>query len=145
MKRSLMLAALSATFVTSHAFARDSIAIYPVDAALASEPGKVTPDVALFFAGQNHPAVIHSLGVAATNKKTNAFGKSDLQACQHVFLSAVIELQDRARQEGGNAVINIKSNYHNILTASPTEFTCGAGAVIAGVALVGDVVKLKGR
>jgi len=77
--------------------------------------------------------------------KTNAFGKSDLQACQHVFLSAVIELQDRARKEGGNAVVNIKSNYRNELTESPTEFTCGAGAVIAGVALVGDVVTLKGR
>ncbi|SDF94047.1 excinuclease ABC subunit A [Paraburkholderia phenazinium] len=145
MKRHLMLAALCATFVTSHAFARDSIATYPVDAALASEPGKVTPDIALFFAGQSHPAVAQSFNAIATNKKTNAFGKTDVQACQHVFLSAVIELQQQARQQGGNAVINIRSNYHNELTASPTEFTCGAGAVIAGVALVGDVVKLKGR
>jgi hypothetical protein len=145
MKRHLMLAALCATFVTSHAFARDSVATYPVDAALASEPGKVTPDIALFFAGQSHPAVAQSFGEFATNKKTNSFGKSDTAACQHVFLSAVIELQARARSEGGNAVINIKSNYRNELTASPTEFTCGAGAVIAGVALVGDVVKLKGR
>ena len=145
MKRHLMLAALCATLVTSHAFARDTVASYPVEAAIASEPGKVTPDVALYFAGQSHPAVAKSYGSFATNKKTNAFGKSDLQACQHVFLSAVIELQNRARQEGGNAVINIKSNYKNELTESPTEFTCGAGAVIAGVALVGDVVALKGR
>lgn len=145
MKRHLMLAALCATLVTSHAFARDSVDSYRVDAALASEPGKVTPDIALFFAGQSHPGVAQSFGEFATNKKTNAFGKSDLQACQHVFLSAVIELQERARQEGGNAVINIKSNYRNELRESPTEFTCGAGAVIAGVALVGDVVKLKGR
>jgi hypothetical protein len=144
MKRQLMLAAF-ATLVASHAFARDTVASYPVDAAIASEPGKVTPDVALYFAGQNHPAVAHSYGEFATNKKTNAFGKSDLQACQHVFLSAVIELQERARKEGGNAVINIKSNYRNELTESATEFTCGAGAVIAGVALVGDVVTLKGR
>ena len=145
MKRHLMLAALCATLVTSHAFARDTVASYPVEAAIASEPGKVAPDVALYFAGQSHPAVAKSYGSFATNKKTNAFGKSDLQACQHVFLSAVIELQNRARQEGGNAVINIKSNYKNELTESPTEFTCGAGAVIAGVALVGDVVTLKGR
>jgi methionine-rich copper-binding protein CopC len=145
MKRQLMLAALCATLVTSHAFARDTVASYPVDAAIASEPGKVTPDVPLYFAGQSHPAVAKSYGEFATNKKTNAFGKSDLRACQHVFLSAVIELQDRARKEGANAVINIKSNYRNELTESPTEFTCGAGAVIAGVALVGDVVTLKGR
>jgi hypothetical protein len=144
MKRQLMLAAF-ATLVASHAFARDTVASYPVDAAIASEPGKVTPDVALYFAGQSHPAVAQSYGEFATNKKTNAFGKSDLQACQHVFLSAVIELQERARKEGGNAVINIKSNYRNELTESATEFTCGAGAVIAGVALLGDVVTLKGR
>jgi len=145
MKRHLMLAALCATLATSQAFARDSVADYSVDAALASEPGKVTPDVALFFAGQKHPAVLQSFGEFATNKKTNAFGKSDMEACQHVFLSAVLELQDRARKQGGNAVINIKSNYRNELRASPNEFTCGAGAVIAGVALVGDVVKLKAK
>jgi hypothetical protein len=145
MKRHLMLAALCATLATSQAFARDSVADYSVDAALASEPGKVTPDVALFFAGQKHPAVLQSFGEFATNKKTNAFGKSDMEACQHVFLSAVLELQDRARKQGGNAVINIKSNYRNELRASPSEFTCGAGAVIAGVALVGDVVKLKAK
>jgi hypothetical protein len=143
MKRHLMLAALCATLTTSQAFARDSVADYSVDAALASEPGKVTPDVALFFAGQKHPVVLQSFGEFATNKKTNAFGKSDMEACQHVFLSAVLELQDRARKQGGNAVVNIKSNYRNELRASPSEFTCGAGAVIAGVALVGDVVKLK--
>ena len=60
-----------------------------------------------------------------------------------MFLSAVLALQERARAEGGNAVINIKSNYKDHLTESATEFTCGAGALIAGVALKGDVVTLK--
>jgi uncharacterized protein YbjQ (UPF0145 family) len=54
----------------------------------------------------------------------------------------VLELQERARKEGGNAVINIKSNYRNEERASATQYTCGAGAVIAGVALKGDVVTL---
>ncbi|SEJ63128.1 excinuclease ABC subunit A [Paraburkholderia diazotrophica] len=142
MKGRLISAALVAC-LSSHAFARDTIANYPVAAALASEPDKVGDDIPLYFAGQNHPGVVKSFGEFATNKKTNAFGKSDETACQHVFLSAVIELQDRARKEGGNAVINIKSNYRNELRESPTEFTCGAGAVIAGVALKGEVVTLK--
>jgi hypothetical protein len=143
MKHPLICAALLATFVTSPVFARDTVANYPLDAALASEPGKVGDDVALFFAGQRHPSVVTTFGEFATNKKTNAFGKSDEVACQHVFLSAVRELQERARKEGGNAVINIKSNYENEPRESATEFTCGAGAVIAGVALKGDVVTLK--
>lgn len=144
MKKLWMLTALCAALTTSHAFARNSIADYSVDDAIKSEPGKVGDDVALYFAGQPHPLVQKSFGQFATNKKTNSFGKSDLMACQHVFLSAVAELQERARKEGANAVINIKSDYKNELRESPTHFTCGAGAVIAGVALVGDVVTLKG-
>ncbi|WP_166653566.1 excinuclease ABC subunit A [Paraburkholderia flava] len=141
----IRIALLSAvcSFAATHAFARDSIASYPVDAALHSEPGKVGDDVALYFAGQSHPAVAQSLGEVATNRKTNAFGKSDADACQHVFLSAVIALQDSARKQGANAVINIKSNYHNEERASATEFMCGAGAMVAGVALKGEVVKLR--
>jgi hypothetical protein len=143
MKKLWTLAALCAAIAATPAFARDSINTYPVDEALKSEPGKVGDDVALYFAGQQHPGVKKTLGQFATNKKTNAFGKSDVAACQHVFISAVQELQERARKEGGNAVINIKSNYKNELRESATEFTCGAGAVIAGVALVGDVVTLR--
>ncbi|WP_028212576.1 excinuclease ABC subunit A [Paraburkholderia mimosarum] len=144
MKKLWMFAALCAAFAASHAQARNTVESYPVDAALRSEPGKVSDDIALYFAGQPHPAVKKALGQFSTNKKTNAFGKTDEVACQHVFLSAVAELQERARKEGGNAVINIKSNYKNELRASDTEFTCGAGAMIAGVALVGEVVTLKG-
>lgn len=144
MNKLWMTTALCAALVTTHAWARDTVDTYPVSQALQSEPGKVGDDIALYFAGQKHPAVKKTMGTIATNKKTNAFNKSDEEACQHVFLSAVRELQERARQQGGNAVINIKSNYRNNLTESPTDFTCGAGAMIAGVALVGDVVALKG-
>jgi len=143
MKRLFICAAAVAAFFSSQAFARNTIRTYPVAPALVSEPDKVDKDIPLYFAGQAHPRVAKSLGEFATNKKTNAFGKSDEDACQHVFLSAVRELQERARKEGGNAVINIKSNYENVERESATEFTCGAGAVVAGVALKGEVVKLK--
>jgi len=146
MKSHLMFVTLAASFSmlsTAPALARDTVTNYPIEQALHSEPGKVSDDIALYFAGQRHPAVAKTIGEFATNKKTNAFGKSDEAACQHVFLSAVIELQERARKEGGNAVINIKSNYKNEVRESATEFTCGAGAVIAGVALKGDVVTLR--
>lgn len=144
MKRHLKLAAVVAlTFAATQAFARNSIETYPIDSALKSEDGKVSQDIALYFAGQPHPMVLKRFSEAATNKKTNAFGRSDEAACQHVFLSAVIALQNRARELGANAVIDIKSNYKDQLTSSATEFTCGAGAMVAGVALKGDVVTLK--
>lgn len=143
MKRQMICTAVFACLLSSHAFARDSVASYSVADALKSEGGKIDQDVPLYFAGQPHPGVAKSFGVFATNKKTNAFGKSDETACQHVFLSAVMELQERVRKEGGNAVINIRSNYRNVESDSATEFTCGAGAVVAGVALKGEVVTLK--
>jgi uncharacterized protein YbjQ (UPF0145 family) len=146
MKRHLIFVTLAASFAmlsAAPAFARDSVGTYPINEALHSEPGKVGDDIPLYFAGQRHPAVAKTIGEFATNKKTNAFGKSDETACQHVFLSAVLELQDRVRKEGGNAVINIRSNYRNVERESATEFTCGAGAIVAGVALKGEVVTLK--
>ncbi len=48
------------------------------------------------------------------------------------------QLKQRANDLGANAVINIKSNYRNNLTSSETQYTCGAGAIMSGVALVGD-------
>ena len=144
MKRHLKLAAVVVlSLAATQAFARNSIETYPIDSALAAGDAKVDEDIALYFAGQPHPKVLKTLSEAATNKKTSAFGRSDEDACQHVSLSAVIALQKRARELGGNAVIDIKSNYKDQLTASATEFTCGAGAVMAGVALKGQVVTLK--
>ncbi len=144
MKRHLKLAAvLALSFAATHAFARNSIDTYSIDSALKAGDAKVDEDIALYFAGQPHPTVLKSLSEVATNKKTNAFGRSDEAACQHVFLSAILALQKRARETGGNAVIDIKSNYEDELTASATEFTCGSGAVVAGVALKGRVVTLK--
>ena len=103
-KYRMALALIGATFAASAAYARDTIRDYPIDSALKSEEGKLDDGVALYFGDQPHPRVMKSYGTFATNKKTNAFGKSDEAACQHVFLSAVIELQARAqggRQCGG--------------------------------------------
>ena len=92
---------------------------------------------------QSHGKIAKKFGHFSSNKKTSAFGKSDQQACEWPFLSAMISLQKRAQNEGGNTVIDIRINYKNIEFKSDTEFECGAGAIMAGVALTGTVVKLK--
>ena len=53
---------------------------------------------------------------------------------------ARLTLHQRALTLGANAVINIRSNYKNNMTKSDTEYTCGAGKFVAGVALIGDFV-----
>jgi uncharacterized protein YbjQ (UPF0145 family) len=111
---------------------------------MTTEDAKVTLDVGVrfFFGDQKHTEIVTRIGTYTANKKTNAFNKSDQEACKWAFLSAMISLQDRAIAEGGNAVVNIQSFYKKREFTSATEFECGAGAMVAGVTLVGDVVKL---
>ena len=43
---------------------------------------------------------------------------------------------------GANAVINITRNFNDQKMASPTEFACADGAIMAGVAFKADFVKI---
>jgi uncharacterized protein YbjQ (UPF0145 family) len=127
------------------AFARNTEHMNSYAEAMATEEAKSKLDqgIKFYFGDQAHPAVAKKLGTFVSNKKTNAFNKSDARACQWAFLSAMISLQQRAIREGGDAVINIQSYYKKNVINSATEFECRAGTFIAGVALRGTVVKLK--
>ena len=124
--------------------AADSIQDYSIKDALNVEKVKnaLGDDVKFYFGNQKHGKVLKKFGNFRTSKKANAFGKSKESACQWAFASSLKALKDRALREGGNAVINIQSNYDNVRTSSSETFKCGAGAAIAGVALIGDVVNL---
>ena len=124
--------------------ARDDHLMLPIKEALDAPraQGRISEDIKLFFAGEKHPNPVRRFGTFKSNLKTNAFGKSNREACNWAFLSTILSLQERARKEGGNAVVDIKSVYKSTVTASPSEFMCGAGNVIAGVALEGTVVTL---
>jgi len=134
---------LSLLLIVPQAHSRDTKLMLPIQDALASTNfiEKLDPTISLYFGNQPHPKTIKSYGVFPTNKKTNAFNKSDEVACQWVLLSALVALQERAKKEGGNAVINIASNYKKNKFSSKTKYECHAGAFVAGVALTGKVVK----
>jgi uncharacterized protein YbjQ (UPF0145 family) len=106
---------------------------------------KLDGSVKFFFGDQKTPKVLAKLGSDVTNLKTNAFGKSDEVACNWVFLSAMVALETRAKTLGANAVVNIKSYYKRNEFSSATEFECHAGAIMAGVALKGDFVKINAK
>jgi hypothetical protein len=137
-------AALAILLAAGHAAARDDQQVYPLQDALGTPAAmqRLDPQVRLYFGNQPHPEIAKDIGEWKTNKKTNGFGKSDKVACEWVFLSAVLELQQRAKKEGGNAVVSIVSNYKDIERSSETEYTCGSGAMVSGVAFKGRVVKL---
>jgi uncharacterized protein YbjQ (UPF0145 family) len=145
MRKPLLFAiAATALLAASGAQARDDLLTFKIQAALdaPTSQGKIGSDVALFWGDQPHPAPKQTLDTATTNKKTNAFNKSDEVACQINLASAIITLQEHAREEGGDAVVDIHSFYKSHDFSSQTDYQCGAGAFVSGVALRGTVVKL---
>ena len=138
-----ILGILIGVLLIGTANARDTRAMYSIADALVSAGSEKVGDDIQFFFGDQHPSVDTDYGTFTSNKKTNGFGKSDTLACQRAFLSAVLSFQQRARDEGGNAVIKLRSFYKSKPVSSATEFECGSGAVISGVALRGDVVRLR--
>jgi uncharacterized protein YbjQ (UPF0145 family) len=130
--------------IVAPAGARDTKYLLPIAVALETKEAKEKLDgsVKFYFGNQETPKVLTKLSTDITNQKTNAVGRSDEKACNWVFLSAMIQLEKRAKQLGANAVVNIVSYYKKDVMSSPTEFECHAGAVIAGVALKGDFVKI---
>ncbi|MFA5494737.1 MAG: excinuclease ATPase subunit [Porticoccaceae bacterium] len=124
--------------------ARDTKHLLSIDNAMKSPAyeEKLNAGIRFFFGDTAYPEPSRRFGDYVSNKKTNAVGKSDLKACEWVLLSALISLQERAVAEGGNAVVNIRSYYKKNEFSSDTEYECHAGAVMAGVALIGEVVRL---
>lgn len=142
--RTLVGSAALAVLLFQVAQARDERLKFSISAAMSTPDAqaKLGTDVKFFFGPQIYPTPSATLGSFTSNKKTNFANKSDEVGCQIAFLSAMIALKDRALAEGGNAVVNIHSIYKNAKFESDTEFECGAGKIMGGVALRGTVVKL---
>ena len=136
--------ALLGTLAAAPSIARDDVKTFSI-ADVMNNPkyAERLTGVKFFFGNQAHPAVARNIGEYRSNKKTNAVGKSDREACEWAFLSALLSFHDRALSEGGDAVINLTGYYKKQEFNSTTEFQCGAGATIAGVTYNGTVVKLK--
>ena len=145
MRASLFLVALVVVAAAHDAQARDTEYNLPI--ADAMQDGEIRSnlgtDVAFYFSGQPKPAIAKSFGEFTTNKKTNKLNKTDVVACRWAMLSALLQLRERARQLGADAVVDIVSYYKKESTASATDYVCHAGNVIAGVALKGTFVKTK--
>jgi uncharacterized protein YbjQ (UPF0145 family) len=142
MKKTLLLLALTAA---SPALARDTVVkIKLADVlALPDAKGKLDGSVAFYMDGQKTPAVKKKLGEDVTNKKTNGVGKSDEYACKWAALSALISLQEGAKKNGANAVINIVSYYKKMEFKSNSEIECHAGSFVTGVALKGEYATVE--
>lgn len=143
MKKLLTIGLIALLPIATTAIARDSVAPHKIEQALNNPQSRgLDKSITLYFGNKKHSKPQKVFGEFQAKKKTNAFNKTDEEACQIAFLSALISLQDRARKMGGNAVVDIKSIYNRKEFVSDTEYECGAGAFVAGSTLMGTVVKL---
>ena len=136
---------LLAVLSTATAEARDSR--LHLDFAQAVESGladgTLDGSVSFHLAGAATPAISKRHGAANSNRKTNALNKSDEEACRWVLLGALVALQEAAKDRGANAVVDIVSDYKGREFASATQYECGAGTLMAGVALKGVYASVR--
>lgn len=146
MKKSLRIAVCTAALmaVASPVLAADTEYKFPLAEVLEMPEAKQKLDgsVRFFLAGQATPKVLEKKGEGTSNKKTNAFGRDAGTTCRWAALSALISLQDRAKQLGANAVVNIVSFYKKDPFSSATEYECHVGNLMSGVALKGTMASV---
>ncbi len=146
MKAKTLTLSLLLLAVPGLSFAAEKVVHLPfADAvAAATRDGKLDGSVKFYLAGK---APVGQMTVVndnvTTNKKTNAFGKSDSETCNWALQSALITLQGAAKQAGANAVVDIQSNYNNQPYSDPTNYECHKGFLMSGVALKGKLAKVQ--
>ncbi len=142
--KKIILVCLTLSMITVSS-ARNTVSEFSIEEALQRgyDQGVITKSVRLYFRTNKSKKYKKVITRVRTTKKTNAFGKSDKNACQWAFLSAIKSFQAKAKKVGGRAVVGIVSNYQNHRYSSSKKFQCGAGNVVAGVSLKGVIVRRK--
>jgi uncharacterized protein YbjQ (UPF0145 family) len=109
--------------------------------AAARRAGDIDGSVKFYLAGNGPRGNIVNDNVTI-NRKTNAFGKSDEETCNHVLATDLVYLQNEAKQAGANAVVDIVSNYNNNEYRDNQNFECHKGFLMSGVALKAKLAKI---
>lgn len=143
--RAFVLALATSVLAAAPALADDAVGDYQISSVTARPDfASSTSGVSYYFGDAPHPAVGRRIEQnVTTSVRTRKFGRSNEEACQWVMMSALMELGSHARAVGGNAVVNVRSNWRNVETSSASTYRCAAGFLMAGVALKGDVVSLR--
>ncbi|MGB0495813.1 MAG: excinuclease ABC subunit A [Kangiellaceae bacterium] len=138
-----IFAALVLILMSFNLQARDDRVKFPIAEVMerAKSEGMIDGSVKFLWGKKSNKKAKTTYGEITTNKKTNAFMKSDKEACDWAMLGAIKAFQQKAKSLGANAIVNIRSNYKHATFSSTEQYECGAGNVMAGVALKADFVK----
>lgn len=131
--------------VSFAAMARNDRSVQSIgDGMHSAQAASLDNDVRLYFGNKRHPGAHRTIGEWTTHRKGSA-GRDAAETsagCHYAFISALLQLQQRAAREGGNAVINITSRHGKTAMNSSAQYLCGVGRVKTAVVLTGTVVRI---
>jgi hypothetical protein len=142
----LLIVMSRATATASRVYARNVTVYLPIAAAFEFKDVETRPTgaVKFFFGAQKTPDILTRFGTYSATPRAAAGGMSDEKACYGAFHWTLVNMENRARRLGANAVVNIVSFYKRNETSSAVEFECHVGNAIASVFFRGDFVKIAG-
>jgi hypothetical protein len=143
--KKILLVSLLAACAAAPAFARNDAVLVTLQSVLdmPEAAGKLDGTVKFYLAGAPTPKVEQKMGEDIANDKTNAFNKTPEFTCRWAALSALIKFQNKAKQQGANAVIDLVSFNNRVVSGSATEIECRDGALIGGISLKGSYAKVR--
>ncbi|PLX78466.1 MAG: hypothetical protein C0616_14330 [Desulfuromonas sp.] len=135
-----VMTAITATIAS----AADNWLYMSVKDALQSDLAKDKLDsgISFFMKGQSHPRASDETREFTANKRARKFGRSQEEACQYAFVSALIAFQQRADKEGRNAAIDLYSITKDKKFESSDQYSCLVGGMVANVAIRGKVANI---
>lgn len=145
MKAKTMILMLLLSVAPGLVLAGDTIEHYSMADAIAdaTQSGKLDGTVKFYLAGHQPTGQVTIVEKdTEVNRKTNGFGKNSQKTCNWVMQSVLIELQDRAKKAGANAVVNMVSDYGNPYS-DPQKYECHVGFLMSGVIMKGDLAKVQ--
>lgn len=141
----LCLVILAGLITNTQVFARDSKWFYSIEEVMKTRAAKLKldPSIKLYFGNQPHPQIERSIGEWHVVRRAGGFARTDKNACHRTFIAALVEMQNKARLNGANAIIGIKSHYKGKEHSNESEFECGSGHTVSAVELKGQLVKVS--
>lgn len=138
--RSVLTAGIVAA-IAQTAAARTEVVTYPIKPVLEAQ--QLNPGVALYFGNQQHPPVIETLGEVMKSAHLPRKTATEVEICNAALADTLRQLTSYAHDHGANAVINIKTSFHDNQSNSDSTFTCGVSGVASALRVRGDVVKIE--
>jgi hypothetical protein len=105
--------------------------------------GRLDDKIRLYWGSQTYPQPAQDFGSFTALKRASLLHRTDEEACDWSLLSALIFLQNLAKEHGGNAVVNIRSVWLGKGLVSESEYGCDSATFASHVTLHAGIVKLS--